>query len=155
MSILQFYSILHLLAAVVWIGGMIFMNLILMPGLNALEPQQRGPVIAVAAKRFTVAVWVCFIILLITGGLKVPPGMMFAPESHYGEILMIKHIIILLALIIGLVISLSVAPKVIKLAPKPGEAATAEFLSAQKMLKTLSATNMILGIIIVIVISLR
>lgn len=155
MSLLQFYSILHLLCAVVWIGGMIFMNLILMPGIQKLEPPLRGAVVGVVAKRFTVAAWISIIVLLITGGLKTPPGMMFAPESHYGMMLMIKHIIILLAIIIGLTISLSVAPRVVKLAPKAGEAPAPEFLSAQKMLKMLSTINMILGIVIVIVISLR
>jgi uncharacterized membrane protein len=155
MTLLQFYSILHLLAVIVWLGGMIFMNLILMPGTTVLDPQQRGKLTGVVAKRFSIAAWISVIVLLITGGLKTPPGMMFAPASHYGGVLMIKHILIIIVLIIGLTISFGVAPKLSKLAPKPGEAPSPEFISAQKKLKVLGTTNMILGVCIVIIISLR
>ena len=155
MTLFQFYSMLHLLAVITWLGGMLFMNLILMPGMSVLEPMQRGMLTGAVAKRFSILAWSSVIVLIITGILKTPPGMMFAPQSHYGGVLLIKHILILIGIIIGLNISLGVAPKLRKLAPKTGEAPSAEFLSAQKKLKTLSTTNMIIGICIVIVISLR
>jgi uncharacterized membrane protein len=155
MTLLQFYSMLHLLAVITWLGGMLFMNLILMPGMMALDSAQRGALIGAVAKRFSIAAWTSVIVLLITGVLKTPPGMMFAPASHYGGVLLLKHILILIAIIIGLTISLGVAPKLSKLAPKAGEAPSSEFMSAQKKLRTLSTTNMIIGVCIVIVISLR
>jgi len=155
MSLLQFYSILHLLAVVTWIGGMIFVNIVLAPGIADMAPEQRGAVMGRVAKRFSMISMFCIIILLITGYLKTPEGMMFAPASHYGLILLIKHILVLIAIIIGLYISFGVAPILRKNAPKPGEAPSAELISAQKTLGMLSFTNMILGILIVIVISLR
>lgn len=155
MTLLQFYSMLHLLAVITWLGGMLFMNLILMPGMSVLEPLQRGMLTGTVAKRFSIAAWTSIIVLIITGILKTPPGMMFAPASHYGGVLFLKHILIIIGIIIGLIITLSVAPKLRKLAPKQGEAPSAEFISAQKKLKVLSNTNMIIGICIVIAISLR
>ena len=155
MSLLQFYSILHLLSAVTWIGGMIFVNFALVPGIADMAPEQRGAVMGRVSKRFSIISMICLIVLLITGYLKVPEGMMFAPASHYGEMLLIKHILVIIAIIIGLYISFGVAPKIRNNAPKPGEAPSAVFISAQKTLGTLAFTNMIFGILIVIVISLR
>ncbi len=111
MTLLQFYSMLHLLAVITWLGGMLFMNLVLMPGMSVLEPMQRGMLTGAVAKRFSILAWSSVIVLIITGILKTPPGMMFAPQSHYGGVLLIKHILILIGIIIGLNISLGVAPK--------------------------------------------
>jgi putative copper resistance protein D len=155
MSLLQFYSILHLLAVVTWIGGMIFVNLSLVPSISNMAPEQQGAVMGRVTKRFSIISMICILVLLITGFLKVPEGMLFAPASHYGLILLIKHILVLIAIIIGLYISFGVAPKIRKLAPKPGEAPSAEMISAQKTLGALAFTNMIVGVLIIIIISLR
>jgi putative copper export protein len=155
MSLLQFYSILHLLTVVTWIGGMIFVNLSLAPSIADMPPEQRGAVMGRVTKRFSIISMICILILLITGFLKVPQGMMFAPESHYGLILLIKHILVLIAIIIGLYISFGISPRIRKLAPKPGEAPSAELISAQKALGALAFINMIVGILIIIIISLR
>ena len=155
MSLLQFYTILHLLAVVTWIGGMIFVNLSLMPSIADMPPEQRGAVMGRVTKRFSIISMICILVLLITGFLKVPEGMLFAPASHYGLVLLIKHILVLIIIILGLYISFGLSPKIRKLAPKPGEAPSPEFISAQKTLGTLAFTNMIIGILIIIVISLR
>ena len=57
MSLLQFYSILHLLSAVTWIGGMIFVNFALVPGIADMAPEQRGAVGSVHAGRGAMAIF--------------------------------------------------------------------------------------------------
>jgi uncharacterized membrane protein len=155
MTLLQFYSILHLLAVVIWIGGIIFVNLSLMPSIADLPLETKGAVMGRVTKRFSIISMISILVLLITGYLKVPEGMMFAPASHYGLILLIKHILVLIIIFLGLYISFGISPRVRKLAPKQGEAPSAEFISAQKTLGALAFTNMIIGILIIIVITLR
>lgn len=61
---------LHLLAAVAWIGGMVFLSLVLVPILKH-EPfaSQRGALIRAAGLRFRFVVWVAISVLLMTGPL--------------------------------------------------------------------------------------
>jgi len=58
---------LHLLAAVVWVGGMFFAYMALRPAALALEPPQRMPLWAGAFARFFPWVWTAVILLPATG----------------------------------------------------------------------------------------
>ena len=58
---------LHLLGAVLWVGGMGFALLALRPALAAIEPPQRLLVHQGALKQFFLIVWHAMPILLLTG----------------------------------------------------------------------------------------
>jgi hypothetical protein len=62
-----------------------------------------------------------------------------------------KHLLIIVSVIIGLVITLGVAPKLISGSPKPGEPPSPEFLKNQQRVKMLSGTNLIIGVLILLV----
>lgn len=60
---------LHLVAAILWLGGMAFMLLALRPSLATLQtPAQRLPLLAAVLRRFFVLVWAAIGILLLSGG---------------------------------------------------------------------------------------
>lgn len=141
---------LHLLATATWIGGMIYINLALMPALTAIEPSQRGKLMGAVGKRFAVLSWSSVLILLITGYMKTPDGMLLETSTDYGKTLMIKHFAILAMMAVGIYISLFIVPKIGKLAPKAGEKPSPDFINAQKRLPVLAVTNMILGIIVLL-----
>jgi uncharacterized membrane protein len=145
---------IHQLFTVVYIGGMIFMDLILMPSLKILDPPQQGKILSIVAKKFTMTAWLSVLVLLITGYLKTPDGMLLNPSAGYGLILTIKHLLFLLMIIFGLVITLAIAPKLQKLAPQAGEKPSAEFLKNQKAVALLSGSNMILGVGILVLVYL-
>jgi uncharacterized membrane protein len=145
---------LHLLATATWIGGMIYSVLVLMPSLTAIDPPQRGKLMGVAGKRFSFFAWGSVVVLLITGYLKTPEGMLFDTSTTYGMTLMLKHFVILLMMILGVLISLVIVPRMGKLAPKPGEQPSPEFLQTQKQLPVFAVTNMILGIVVLIFVAL-
>lgn len=145
---------LHLLATVVWIGGMIFMEAVFFPSLGAIDPQQAGKALSVAAKRFTMIAWSCILILIITGLLKTPSGWLFDTSSAIGIRLFAKHLLVIVSVIIGLVITFVVAPKLISGSPKAGEPPSSEFLKNQKRVKVLSGTNLVIGVIIILVTTL-
>jgi uncharacterized membrane protein len=58
---------LHVLAAVIWIGGMFFAHMILRPSLGALEPSSRLPVWRRVFARFFPWVWLSVIVLFGSG----------------------------------------------------------------------------------------
>lgn len=63
------YSIaLHLLAAVIWVGGMIFAHTCLRPSaVQVLEPPLRLELWVQVFRRFFVLVWISISLILITG----------------------------------------------------------------------------------------
>jgi putative copper resistance protein D len=145
---------LHLLATVVWIGGMIFLEAVFYPSLGAIDPQQAGKALSVVAKRFTIVAWSCIVILIITGLLKTPSGWLFDTSSTIGIILLVKHLLIVAVIIVSIIITFVVAPKLISAFPKPGESPTPAFLKSQQRIKVLSGTNLIIGVLILLLTTL-
>jgi len=58
---------LHLLAAVVWVGGLFFAYVVLRPSASILEPPERLSLWAGVFKRFFPWVWMAIIVLLLSG----------------------------------------------------------------------------------------
>jgi uncharacterized membrane protein len=58
---------LHVLGAVVWVGGMFVIYVCLRPALGALEPPQRLRLMRGTFRIFLPCVWVAILLLLVTG----------------------------------------------------------------------------------------
>jgi len=67
MSFLGVLKAVHVLSAMVWVGGMFFAYLILRPSLSVLEPAQRIALHGQVFRRFFLIVWHAMPLLLITG----------------------------------------------------------------------------------------
>lgn len=61
-----FYA-LHVLGAVLWVGGMVFALVVLRPALSVLEPPQRLALHEATLARFFRLVWHAMPVLLLTG----------------------------------------------------------------------------------------
>ena len=59
--------VLHLLSAVIWVGGMFFAYIVLRPAMGTLEPPQRLGLWAGVFKRFFPWVWAAILVLLVSG----------------------------------------------------------------------------------------
>lgn len=68
MTIYAALKALHLLFAVLWVGGMFFAYVVLRPSLAAIEPASRMLVHTQVFRRFFLVVWHAMPILLLTGG---------------------------------------------------------------------------------------
>ena len=64
---MSFWIGLHILAAVVWVGGMFFAHMALRPAVAGLDPVVRVMVVRGTLKRFFVWVWISIIALLLSG----------------------------------------------------------------------------------------
>lgn len=75
---------LHLLAAIIWVGGMFFAHLCLRPAaLATLDPPQRLSLWRAVFSRFFLWVWVSIITLIVTGmGLVMGVGGTAAAPVH-------------------------------------------------------------------------
>lgn len=63
-----FFKFFHLVAAIVWLGGMSFMLLALRPSLPALDaPAQRLKLLVTVLRRFFATVWAAIVVLLLSG----------------------------------------------------------------------------------------
>lgn len=69
MRSLYFFSVwLHILAATVWVGGMLFLSFVLIPLLRHPELQpHRALLVSLIGVRFRVIGWVALAVLLVTG----------------------------------------------------------------------------------------
>jgi uncharacterized membrane protein len=147
-------NLLHLIAAVFWIGGMAFVNLVLEPSLKELDPVQRGKLMGTIGKRFTIVAWGSVLLLLVSGFIKTPDGLLFDTSDAYGTTLLLKHIVVLLMILFGLRIAVGLIPKIRREAPQPGQAPSPEFLKAQGQFQLLSRVNFILGLIVLVLVAL-
>ena len=64
---LGFAIALHILGAVVWVGGMFAIYVCLRPALATLEPPQRLRLMRVTFQKFFPWVWLAIVLLLVTG----------------------------------------------------------------------------------------
>lgn len=87
---------LHLLAAMVWIGGMVFVLLVLEPGRRG-DPGRVG-LLEFAEIRFRTIRWVSIVTLAVTGFFNLlHEGGSSRLESSWGGVLMLKLFLFLVA----------------------------------------------------------
>ena len=58
---------LHVLCAVVWVGGMFFAYVVLRPGMTVLEPPQRMALHGQVFRRFFLVIWHAMPLIVLTG----------------------------------------------------------------------------------------
>ncbi len=90
---------LHIVAALFWVGGMLFLTLVVAPFLMKMEdPKARSAVYQEVGSRFRFWGWVAITMLLVTGPINlyymgVPPSKLMDPALYstgYGKALMAK-----------------------------------------------------------------
>jgi uncharacterized membrane protein len=67
----QIGVLVHLLAAVVWVGGMLFLALVVVPSTRGLAPDQRAGLFDALGRRFRPIGWACVALLVATGLLSL------------------------------------------------------------------------------------
>ena len=78
---------LHILAAVIWVGGMFFVMMAFRPAAGTLEPPLRLPLIRIALTNFFRWVWVSIVVLIATGY-----WMILGPMGGFGGVGLHVHV---------------------------------------------------------------
>jgi uncharacterized membrane protein len=139
-------NVIHLLSALVWVGGMFFAYVVLRPAAGALDPPQRLQLWAAVFGRFFPWVWAAIILLLLTGYWMVIN--IFGGFASSGVHIHIMHAVGLLMMLLFL--HLFFAPyRRLKQAVDAAEWPEAGRRLAQ--IRLIVAINLSLGLIVVIV----
>jgi len=64
-------SVVHVLAAVIWLGGMFFTYVVLRPALGTIDRELRLSIWIKTLKLFFTWVWICIVALLATGFVMI------------------------------------------------------------------------------------
>ena len=67
MILYQLSVFIHILSAIVWIGGMLFLALVVVPTTRGMPPPERAALFGVVGRRFRTVGWVCIGLLIVTG----------------------------------------------------------------------------------------
>jgi uncharacterized membrane protein len=155
---------LHVLAVVVWVGGMFLMHFAVRPvAVAQLPPAQRLPLLAEILGRFFGWVTIAVLLVLATGvamifGIGAAAGAAEAGKSAFGEGMRLAHVSVHLMFGLGLVMSLVFA--FIRLVPYPRlrSALAAQQLPAGAarldLIRRLVAVNLVLGVLTIAVATL-
>jgi uncharacterized membrane protein len=107
---------LHVVAAITWIGGMLFLALVLVPVTRREDPALRARLFHAAGIRFRTIGWIALGVLVATGigNLWLNPALLALPRLH------LKLGLVALALILAVVHDFILGPR----AGKPGASAS-------------------------------
>jgi uncharacterized membrane protein len=87
----------HILAAVIWVGGMFFAHIVLRPSAGALDVQTRLALWERVLGRFFAWVWASIAALLVSGFAMVMIGLGgFASLAHYINVMMAVGILMMM-----------------------------------------------------------
>jgi putative copper export protein len=140
---------LHILAAVIWIGGMLFLSLIAVPVLRRIEaPLVRRDLFRAMAQRFRGLVWICIAILVLTGiGNVVYYGNTTA-GSPYMTVLHIKLGLVAVLVMMGLFHDFVIGPRAVRAMSRDGLPPTGTDLLMVALAPWIGRANLLLGIVI-------
>lgn len=120
MSFYLFIVYLHIFAAFVWLGGMLFLAFVLAPISRKIEPLSlRGSLLMTIGTRFRLVGWICIVILIVTGFLNIfnrdmsheifLPSQLFGTE--FGKTLVVKLTLVFLMVILSIIHDFFVGPR--------------------------------------------
>lgn len=89
----------HLLAAMLWLGGMLFLIFVLVPALRGESGELRGRLVDTVGLRFRTVGWICLLLLLLSGsanillrGYSLTGTLLIAKLALFGVILVLSFI---------------------------------------------------------------
>lgn len=151
---------IHLLAAIAWIGGMLFIVLVLMPVLrSALPTTERTLLFARVGRRYGTLSWISLTLLVVTGFLNGERrGIRWTHllDSDYGQTLALKLLLVAIVIVITLIHAIFFGPRITALAERArildvdGTAGSSDSKRLQVASIALSAVNLLLNLIIVL-----
>ncbi|MBI4055463.1 MAG: DUF4149 domain-containing protein [Elusimicrobia bacterium] len=117
---------LHVMAAVVWVGSMIFTSLVLQPIFRkTLAPEVRMPIYHEMSRRYRWVQWICLAVLFATGIEKLW-GLRHVPEvfhSPFGRVLGVKLFFVLCVIVLSYLHSYVWGPRLTVLSREAGSQA--------------------------------
>ena len=142
---------LHILAAVIWIGGMLFLSLVAVPVLRQIDsPLLRADLFRAMARRFRRLVWICIAILVLTGIGNVLFYGNTLPGSAYMKVLSIKLALVAILVGLGLLHDFVIGPRAGRALSRDGLPPTGTDLLMVTLAPWVGRFNLLLGVVILV-----
>lgn len=147
MFLYLFFLFLHILFAIFWVGGMLFLPLIILPAIKHLP--ERKEILIKSGLKFRYYGWVALAGLLLTGIHNMyAKGMRFSSEFLFhntlGNLLFIKLILFILIVLLLVIHDIYIGEKFLKNESSDNETLT-------KIAKISGRINLILSLLAVLV----
>lgn len=146
----------HILASMIWLGGALFLALVMVPLLRRMERPRAAALMRDAGTRFRAVGWVCFALLIVTGVVNlgyrgVTWGSFFSAEFHrspFGRTTMWKLTLFVLVLVVSVFHDFVLGPRATRIveADPTGPAA----LRSRTIASWVGRVNVLLGLAIVL-----
>ena len=146
----------HILSAIIWIGGMFFLALVVVPVTRGMPPPQRAMLFGAVGRRFRAVGWVCIGLLLVTGTINaayrgVNWANLFSSElwgSPFGTTLALKLGLVALMLAMSVYHDFVIGPRSLQVAREGTSPQMAERL--RKRASMLGRAEAILALVVVV-----
>ncbi|GBE57000.1 MAG TPA: hypothetical protein ENH13_07420 [Euryarchaeota archaeon] len=140
---------LHILAAVVWIGGMVFNLFVVRPSMNVVDLPQRLKLADGILRRFIPVVWISVGLLVFTGllmTLKRVASLEVLLKTGYGNVLILKLILVAVMISIVVLIRYSLLPRFESLI----DSQSSDLNKVLRQMVTLVKVNLALGVLVLL-----
>ncbi len=142
---------LHILAAVIWIGGMLFLSLVAVPVLRQVNsPLLRADLFRKMAWRFRRLVWICLAVLILTGTVNVAFYGDTTQGSPYLKVLGIKLGLVAVLVAMGVAHDFIIGPRAARAQSRDGLLPTGTDLLMVQLAPWVGRLNLLLGVIILV-----
>ena len=108
--------VLHVLAAVVWVGGMLFLGLVLTPILRGFPAAERAALLSTVGRRFLKIAWTALAVLLLTG-----PILWSLRAFQITPALGVKLILVVVILYLSILHDFSLGPRLVDQLERGGQ----------------------------------
>lgn len=158
MIILSLSHFIHLLATVIWIGGIFMVLFVILPSARkSLESSAMAGLMKEITGKFTPLANTSILLMVITGVIIAFYEQKFVGffnvSNHWNGMLFSKHVVVAMMIIIHFYRGLVLAPRIGRLSAQTAGSTTlpSEIARLQKLSLNLVKTNMVLGIIVLLV----
>jgi copper resistance protein D len=154
--------VVHVFSAIIWIGGSIFLALVMVPVARGMEPPAMGLMfLRRAALRFRGIAWVLLALLVVSGAAALDGrGIGFDRfnedgfwSTEIGTVLLVKFVLVGVLLVMSGVHDFILGPRLaelMQLVPR-GEQPPASTVSSRKRLIMLARLNLLIAISVAVI----
>lgn len=153
----QLSTLLHVLSAIVWVGGMLFLALVMVPVARKLQPAERGMLVGAIGRRFRVIGWVCIALLIVTGVVNasyrgVTWGSIISGQiavSDFGWLLAVKVGLVVVMIVLSAVHDFAIGPASTRALERKDADAAREAAALRRKASWLGRLNAVLALVVV------
>jgi uncharacterized membrane protein len=145
---------LHMLATVIWIGGLCALALLVLPAAHrALDSSAYAGLLAAIQKRLNPLAWLSLLILLATGMFQLSANSNYqgflAIDNRWSLVMLVKHITFLFMVLTSAYLTWGLLPKIQRAALKKARGiGSPESTLLQQREQAIINLNLILGVLI-------